>query len=230
MSAVTYARVSTEEQARSGLSLDHQQRQLDLYCELHQIDVVEKVVDAGASGKTLRRPGFQRVSELVRDGGADTIVIYRIDRLTRSVRDFANLVAELDARNVALRSVSDHLDTSTPSGRLITHVMVSFAEFEREQIGQRVKDALSEARERGTFLGQPPVGYRVRDGKLVPNERYPVVAMAHDLRNQGLTLREIGSHLQTSGIRTTTGLLTWSPKQVSRLLAAPLHASEGADQ
>lgn len=225
--AVLYARVSTEEQARSGLSLDHQLRQMRLYCELHRITVWDHVVDTGASGKSLDRPGMAKVLALAAAGDADCVIVYRIDRLTRSVLDFANLVATFEQTGVALRSVTDQLDTSSPAGRLITHVMVSFAQFEREQIALRVREALGEAKQRGTFLGQPPVGYRVQGGRLVRTARFEVVTLAHQLRADGMTLLAICQELEARGIKTSRGFDSWHPRQVSRLLSSPLQVGSG---
>lgn len=221
-----YIRCSTTEQARNGLSLEQQEHDTRQYANLYGLEVVELIVDAGASGKTLDRPGIARLRELIDTDLIDGIVICKLDRLARNVRDFVNLLHELESRTIALASVSDRIDTGSAAGRLLLHVMVAVAEWERDAIATRIRDALAHTKRQGTFLGQPPVGWRVQDGALVQGPRYAIVKRAHELRQGGQTLRRIASNLQAEGFVTGSGNAHWHPGQVKRLLAAPLLTAE----
>lgn len=221
-SVALYCRVSTQEQARSGLSLDMQERRMRAHCEAHGYRVAEVIRDEGFSAKTLDRPGMARVRELVASRAVDAIVVYKLDRLTRSVRDFGQLLVDFEEAEVAFEAVSDRLDTGSPSGRLVVNIMVSVSQWEREEAASRTRDALAQAKARGVHLGKPPVGWRVRDGQLVPGERIDVVGQVHALRREGLTLEQIADRMNELGVPTATGKGPWRRNTVVRALKAPL--------
>lgn len=217
-----YCRVSTAEQAKDGVSLDLQEQKARDYCRLHDLTLVEVIRDEGRSAKSLDRPGIRRLRELIDDGAVNGIVIFKLDRLTRSVVDFGELLRELDEAGVALLSVKDQLDTSSASGRMVVNVMLSVSQWERETIAERTAEALQQVKASGKYLGQPPVGYRVQGGQLVPTERYRLVEAAHALRADGCTLQEIADRFTQQGEQTGNGGTRWHPTTVSRLLRAPL--------
>lgn len=219
---VIYTRCSTTEQAADGHSLAVQEAKARAWAEAHDIEIVEVVVDEGQSAKTLDRPGMKHVRELVSSGAVDGVLVHKLDRLTRSVADFGTLLDELEQHGCSLASVKDSLDTSSAAGRLVVHIMVSVSQWEREVIAERTVEALAQARENGTYLGHPPVGYRVQEGRLVPTERIVVVQRAHELRRTGMTMSAIGKQLERDGILTGSGRSTWHARQVKRLLDAPL--------
>ena len=124
--------------------------------------------DGGFSGATMERPALQRLLADVAAGQVDTIVVYKIDRLTRSLADFAKTVEILDARRASFVSVTQQFNTTTSMGRLTLNVLLSFAQFEREVIGERIRDKISASKKKGMWMGGvPPLGYRVQDRKLV---------------------------------------------------------------
>ena len=126
--------------------------------------------DGGYSGANLRRPALERLLERIEAGEVDAVVVYKIDRLTRSLTDFAKLMDVLDARGVALVSVTHQFDTSSSLGRLMLHVLLSFAQFEREIIAERTRDKIAAARRRGKWAGGSPIlGYDLAGSKLVVN-------------------------------------------------------------
>ncbi|MCW2920750.1 MAG: recombinase [Thermoleophilia bacterium] len=216
-----YARVSTPDQARSGLSLDLQLRRMRAHCEAHGYTVVEEIREEGHSAKSLDRPGMDLVRHLLREAAVEAVVVYKLDRLTRSVADFAKLLEEFEAAGVSFEAVVDRLDTSSPSGRLVVNIMLSVAQWEREEAASRTKEALGQAKARGVFLGKPPVGWRVQAGRLVPGERIEVVEMVHALRDRGLTLHEIAVRLNEDEVPTKTGRGPWRKNTVARALRAP---------
>ena len=121
--AIAYTRVSTREQAESGLSLDGQAERIAAYCTARGWTLVETVTDAGVSGGTLQRPGLSRVLEQVRRGDVDVVCVLKLDRLTRSVRDLGDLLETFDAADVAFASVTDSFDTTCANGRLVLNVI-----------------------------------------------------------------------------------------------------------
>jgi site-specific DNA recombinase len=128
MKVVGYVRVSTEEQANHGVSLAAQEQKLRQYCELFSHELTEVIVDGGQSAKTLNRPGLQRALELIKTGEAAGILVLKLDRLTRSVRDLGELL-EVHLKNAALVSIQEQCDTSSAAGRLMLNLMTSMAQW-----------------------------------------------------------------------------------------------------
>ena len=127
--------------------------------------------DGGYSGGTLDRPALQRLLADIADAKVDVVVVYKIDRLTRSLFDFARIVEAFDARGVSVVSITQQFNTTTSMGRLILNVLLSFAQFEREVAGERIRDKIAASKKKGMWMGGlPPLGYDVRDRKLVVNE------------------------------------------------------------
>ena len=126
--------------------------------------------DGGYSGGTLERPALQRLLKDVEEGKVDTIVVYKVDRLTRSLVDFAKIVEALDARGVSFVSVTQQFNTTTSMGRLTLNVLLSFAQFEREVTGERIRDKIAASKRKGMWMGgRVPVGYDVKERKLIVN-------------------------------------------------------------
>ncbi len=124
--------------------------------------------DGGFSGATMGRPALQRLLADIAAGRVDIVVVYKIDRLTRSLADFAKIVEILDARSASFVSVTQQFNTTTSMGRLTLNVLLSFAQFEREVIGERIRDKIAASKQKGMWMGGvPPLGYRVQDRKLV---------------------------------------------------------------
>src|SRR6202162_5200970 len=124
--------------------------------------------DGGFSGAGMERPGLQQLLSNIRDGLVDTVVVYKVDRLTRSLTDFARMVELFDAKGVSFVAVTQQFNTTTSMGRLTLNVLLSFAQFEREVIGERIRDKIAASKKKGMWMGGvPPLGYRVQDRKLV---------------------------------------------------------------
>jgi DNA invertase Pin-like site-specific DNA recombinase len=127
--------------------------------------------DGGFSGGNTNRPALKRLLQDVEDGRIDVVVVYKIDRLSRSLSDFAQMVDLFDARGVTFVSVTQQFNTTTSMGRLTLNILLSFAQFEREVTGERIRDKISASKAKGMWMGgTPPLGYDVRDRKLVINE------------------------------------------------------------
>ena len=126
--------------------------------------------DGGLSGGTLDRPALQRLLADIQARKVDTVVVYKVDRLTRSLADFAKIVEVFDAHEVSFVSVTQQFNTTTSMGRLTLNMLLSFAQFEREVTGERIRDKIAASKRKGMWMGGPiPLGYDSRDKKLVVN-------------------------------------------------------------
>ena len=203
-----YTRKSTEEGLDQAFnSLDAQREACENYIASQKSEgwlmLSDRYDDGGFSGGNLERPGLKRLLDDVRRGLVNTIVVYKIDRLSRSLADFAKLVELFDQHKVTFVSVTQSFNTTTSMGRLTLNILLSFAQFERELSGERVRDKIAASRQRGMWMGgMPPLGYDVVDRKLVINAaeaeiiremftRYAMTpsmaTLCNDLRAQGVT-------------------------------------------
>lgn len=217
---VAYLRVSTEKQADKGVSLDAQRAKVLAYAELYDLELVDVIVDAGESAKTLDRPGLQTALAMLKGGKADALLVVKLDRLTRSVADLGHLV-ESHFRNAALLSVSEQIDTRSAAGRLVLNVLASVSQWEREAIGERTSTAMRHMVEQGEYIGgEAPYGYRVgAEGKLTADDaEQAVVTEAKGMRVAGASLRSIAAHLEAKGVKSRTGR-RFDAKQIARMCA-----------
>src|SRR5262245_30516724 len=171
-----YTRKSTEEGLDMEFnSLDAQREACDSYVASQKAEgwvlMGDRYDDGGFSGGTLERPALQRLIADIEAGRIDVVVVYKIDRLSRSLMDFAKLVEVFDRNNVTFVSVTQSFNTTTSMGRLTLNVLLSFAQFEREVIGERIRDKFSASRKKGMWMGGwAPLGYDIKDRKLVISE------------------------------------------------------------
>ena len=159
-----YIRVSTGSQAEDGVSLDAQRHRLTAYAEAFDLDLVDIVEDAGVSAKSLDRPGLKAALSRVQTGEADALLVAKLDRLTRSVKDLARLLEEhFGPDQAGLISVAESIDTTSAAGRLVLNVLVSVGQWEREAIGERTRDALRHLQKSGVRLGPTRSRLPLRD-------------------------------------------------------------------
>lgn len=181
--------------------------------------------DEGYSGGTLKRPALQRLRSNIAAGDIDKVVVYKIDRLSRSLRDFANLVAEFEGYSVTFVSVTQSFDTGTAMGRLTLNVLLSFAQFERELTGERLKDWFGGARERGLWVQQRPFGYAKTPGtnQLVPHEdEAPMVRWIMRRYIAIKSAERVADELYIKGIRNTRGM-PFSGNMVRHTISHPIY-------
>ena len=160
--------------------------------------------DGGYSGGTMERPALKRVLADIEAGQIDAVVVYKVDRLTRALSDFAKLVEVFDRRGVSFVSITQQFNTTTSMGRLTLNVLLSFAQFEREVIGERVRDKIAASKKKGMWMGgMPPLGYDVKDRKLVVNDDEARIVV--DIYRRYLALqsvRTLKDDLAGAGIRS----------------------------
>jgi DNA invertase Pin-like site-specific DNA recombinase len=171
-----YTRKSSEEGLEQEFnSLDAQREACEAYIASQKPEgwvlVPDRYDDGGISGATLERPGLQRLLADIETHRVDVVVVYKIDRLSRALMDFAKLVEVFDRNNVTFVSVTQSFNTTTSMGRLTLNILLSFAQFEREVIGERIRDKFAASRKKGMWMGGfVPLGYDVKERKLVVNE------------------------------------------------------------
>ena len=202
---IAYIRVSTAEQADSGAGLDAQRAAIEGAAARRNWKLTW-IEDAGYSAKDLHRPGITEALALLASGEADALIVAKLDRLSRSLLDFAGLMARAERENWALIALDMDIDTTTPAGEMMISVMAAFAQFERRLIGQRTRDALQQRKAAGVRLGRPvslPEAIRRR----VARERA-----------QGRTLQAIADDLNADRIPTARGGVQWWPSSVRAVL------------
>jgi len=222
MKAIGYARVSTDKQADRGVSLEAQTEKIRAMAVVHNAELVDIIVDGGESAKSLNRPGMERLLALVDSGAVEAVIVAKLDRLTRSVKDLCTLLERFERREVTLISVAESLDTGSAAGRLVLNIMTAVSQWEREAIGERTRDAMNHKRTNGERVGNIAFGYRLSsDGVHVepePTEQATIAAVA-ELRSNGMSLRRIAKDLNRRGIRTRKGS-EWRLESVARVASA----------
>jgi DNA invertase Pin-like site-specific DNA recombinase len=203
---IAYRRVSTEEQADSGAGLGAQRSAIEAEATRRGWDQVEWISDEGYSAKDLKRPGIAGALEELAAGRAGILVVSKLDRLSRSLLDFAALMERARMEGWALVILDLAVDTTTPGGEMMANVMATFAQYERRLIGQRTKDALAVKRAQGVTLGRP---------RTLPDG---IVARIVAERAAGATLGAIADSLNNSGVPTAQGGARWWPATVKAVL------------
>src|ERR1035437_1902423 len=150
--AIGYVRVSTDKQVEHGVSLAEQVEKIRAMPPGHDVELLDVLVDAGDSAKDLDRPGMVRILEMVQSRAVGMVIVAKLDRLTRSVKDLAELLERFSKRGVSLVSVAESLDTGSASGRLVLNIMVSVSQWEREAIGERTRDAMRHKKAKLEFV------------------------------------------------------------------------------
>ncbi len=240
-----YTRKSTEEGLEQEFnSLDAQREACAAYIlsQRHEgwIENPEQYDDGGYSGGNMERPGLKRLMADIAAGKVDVIVVYKVDRLTRALTDFARIVEVLDAKGASFVSVTQALNSTTSMGRLTLNVLLSFAQFEREVTGERIRDKITASKRKGIFMGGPvPVGYDVRDRKLVVNDTEAATVRHIFERYASLgSGRPLIEELRADGYRTklrqqagrTVGGIPFERGMLFQLLANPTYIGKVAHQ
>ncbi len=193
--------------------------------------------DGGLSGGTMERPALQSLLEDIRQKLVDVVVVYKVDRLTRSLSDFAKMVEIFDASSVSFVAVTQQFNTTTSMGRLTLNVLLSFAQFEREVTGERIRDKIAASKRKGMWMGGlVPLGYEVRDSHLVINpseaetvrnifQRYGELGSVRLLKNE-LDQREIRSKIRITKNGIKSGGESFSRGALYTLLGNPIYIGE----
>src|SRR4051812_23542018 len=202
-----YTRKSSEEGPEQAFnSLDAQREACEAFVasQKHEgwVTLPSLYDDGGISGGTMDRPALQRLLADIAAGTIDAVVVYKVDRLTRSLGDFAKIVEVFDRRGVSFVSVTQQFNTTTSMGRLTLNMLLSFAQFEREVTGERIRDKIAASKQKGLWMGGlPPLGYDVHDRKLVANDAEAETVRHIFGRYAALgTVRALADELAAAGI------------------------------
>ena len=230
--AVSYVRVSTEDQAREGFSLDAQRKRIQAYCAAKGYSLLREFCDDGASGRTTSRAAFQELMRSVREDlevegrrvRVGAVVVAKFDRLNRNLYDFLATQREMQRHGVNFASVDETVDTRGPFGRFFVQVIAAFAELESGIIGERVRHGMRQKATKGGFNGMSaPFGYDVRDGGLVVHEAEAAIVRQVCARKRGgKSLAWIANRLNADGVRAKKGG-RWSKRQIFRIIHNPLY-------
>lgn len=224
MKCVIYRRVSTEMQSEEGFSLEAQKSRLLSYIESQGWTLVDDYADEGASAKNIERPALQRLIADMRKGKFEVVLVYRLDRLVRSVTDLHAMLQEFERNNVKFKSATEVFDTTSAMGRLFITMVGAMAQWERENLAERVTMGMQKRHEEGKRNGaKAPFGYDIgADGDLVPNEAEAkwVRYIFESFKTKGRKM--IASELNNNGVRTKSGAL-WNDFALHYIVTNPVY-------
>jgi len=219
VNAIGYIRVSTEEQAREGVSLENQKARIEQYCVYRNLALTDIIADAGVSGgKNKARPGFIELLDRIEAGHAGAVVLYSLERLSRDMLTLLALERLLDEKSIELHTVEGQVDTSSPDGWLNFAMKAFLGEMERRQVKYRTKRAMEFKKHQGAIVGSIPYGYRKNGNGLEENPQEQVVIhVINDLYKDNPRLVEVCRFLKEANIKARNGR-NFTPEQVKRLI------------
>ena len=220
-----YVRVSTEEQATEGFSIRGQTEKLKAYALIKEWDIYDIYTDEGISGKNIvDRPDINRLIEDIENGNVNNVLVFKVDRLTRSIKDLMDLVEVFDEYNCAFNSLTESIDTTTPSGRMFLKIIGIFAEFERENIAERKRLGCERKVKEGFTLANYSLsyGYDKKAGQKVqtvnPDEAKIVKEMFDMYVNENSSMSGIARDLNTRKIKSKRGRIMWDANAIRNVL------------
>lgn len=223
--AGVYIRVSHLKE--DGVSPDTQLEKAQLQADLMDLEIVKVYPDLDISGRSVdKRTGFKSMMDDVKAGKLDCILVYRLDRFARNVKDFHAYMDLLDQNNCSLVSISQNLDTSSPTGRLLRNILIDFAQFESEMISERVRDNMIQNARRGSWNGgKVSFGYEWDDSKkiLIPNDNARWVVFMFEEYAKGVGANRIRNQLKINNITSPTGEEWWATTSIRNILKNPIY-------
>ena len=219
-----YTRVSTEDQAREGFSLPEQKERLEAMCKYKEYEIYDYYEDAGISAKTgNKRPEFDRMLEDIRNKKINTIVTLKLDRLTRSVYDWENIMKFLEENNAYLDCANDEINTTNANGKLVSRLLMSVSQNEIERTSERTKVGLAGAIKNGNIPNQTPLGFK-RDGKkLVPNPlTKDIIVRMYQLYFEGNSYQKIANIFNEENVANKK----WRDNTILEMIENPLYKGD----
>jgi len=215
-----YPRVSTEDQFRNGHSLGEQKERMLKLCDYKNYEVYKVYEDAGISAKDMNRPAFQEMIQDIKDGKINKIIVYKLDRLTRSIKDLEEICTFLEENNCSLESMCEDINTSTANGKFFIRMLTILAQLEIERTSERTKFGMIGAVKKGHFVGRAPIGYDKVDKKLVINDiESEVIRRIFDLYIKGMAANAITKLLNEEKVLNRK----WIPTLVDRILSNEIY-------
>ncbi|MGD6899304.1 recombinase family protein [Bacillus infantis] len=221
-----YIRVSTEEQAKEGYSISAQKQKLIAFCNSQEWELQSVYVDEGISAKDMNRPQLQQMIKDIKDGQIECVLVYRLDRLTRSVLDLYTLLQTFDKYGCKFKSSTEVFETTTAIGRMFITIVAAMAQWERENMGERIALGFAEKVRQGKYaLNFRPIGYNLdlKTGKLTINEdEAQIIKLIYKMYIDGYGGNRICKYLNSQGITTKAGN-KWNNKPLMEILKNPLY-------
>lgn len=221
---IAYVRVSTDTQAETGYGIDVQRQRIAAYATAMGFEVGEYIVDDGYSGATLDRPGLRKIVEMIENDEVERVVVYKLDRLSRSLRNLLDMYEDVFKRNgVALVSVSEQFDTTSPQGEMFFHILGSFAQYERSVIKDRLSGGRKAKAAKGErAVGAVPYGYRIveidgRKRTAVDETTAPIVKRIFSWSSAGWSMERIARTLNEQGVKAPRGA-KWYGSSIKTIL------------
>lgn len=218
MKVAIYTRVSSQEQALHGHSIHEQKRKLISFCEINDWEQYEVFTDPGFSGGSTKRPALQNLFNKLDQ--FDLVLVYKLDRLTRNVRDLLEMLEHFEKHNVSFKSATEVFDTTTAIGKLFITIVGAMAEWERETIRERSLFGSRAAVESGKYIREAPFFYDNVDGKLIPNEHVKYIDFIVDKLKQGVSGNEVARLL--NGKKKPPKIKNWNRQTIIRLMKNPV--------
>jgi DNA invertase Pin-like site-specific DNA recombinase len=218
-----YIRVSTEEQAVEGYSISGQRERLKAFCVAQSWETIKFYVDEGISGRSTERPALKKLMKDIEDGLIDVLLVYRLDRLTRSVRDLHDILDFLEKHNCQFRSATEVYDTSTAMGRMFITIVAAIAEWESANLGERVRLGQIEKARQGEWSAPAPYGFRKNNQKRLevnPDEIEAVKLMIRKVK-EGYSFRQLSMYMQNTSYKPRRGY-KWHIASLLDLLHNPV--------
>jgi site-specific DNA recombinase len=226
MKAAIYVRVSTAEQAAEGYSIRAQTDRLKAYCVSQGWEIFEFYIDDGYSAKDTNRPNLKRMMKHIEEGLIGCVLVYRLDRLTRSVRDLYTILETFDKYDCKFKSATEVYDTTTAMGRMFITIVAALAQWERENTGERIRMGMEQkAREGNWVINKAPFGYEIdKENKtlIVNEEEARIVHKIFDMYLAGSGMVKIAVELNTLNISTKSSSM-WNEFKIKYILANPLY-------
>jgi len=202
---VSYLRCSTSYQLE-GHSIDNQRLKIRQYCDLHNLDLIEEIVDEGVSGKTSKRDGYIKLMQMVENKSCDGVVVYSLSRFSRNTMDTLSSIESMNKKGITFHSLSESIDTSSPNGRFFLTILSSLSQLEREITSQRVTDVLKGLKSTNKPYSNDLYGYDKLNGNLVKNEpEQKMIRKILKMNKLGYSHTEIAKLLNDKGYRTKRG-------------------------
>jgi DNA invertase Pin-like site-specific DNA recombinase len=221
MKTIIYIRVSTSQQAAEGISLEAQKQRLLQYCNFNGLDVVSVISDEGLSGSNSNRQGYQELMNLVKTKQVEAVAVYSLSRFARNTIEVLKSIEVMNKKNIQFHSLTEKIDTTSPTGRFFLTTLAALGQLEREQISERTKDALAHKKSKSERVGQIPFGFELdEDGiHLVKNEReQKIINLVLSLRSSGFTYKNIAAELEKRGIKSKVNKIKWGATQIRNII------------
>lgn len=221
MKTILYIRVSTTQQVNDGISLEAQEQRLIQYCEFNGLDVVGILKDEGLSGSNANREGYRKLMDMVKTKEIDAVAVYSLSRFARNTVEVLKSIELMNKNNIQFHSLTEKIDTTSPTGRFFLTTLAALGQLEREQISERTKDALAHKKSKGERTGGIPFGYELdEDGiHLIENQReQSIISIVLSLKELGYSYRNIAKELENRGLKNKTHRIKWSATQIFRIL------------